>query len=77
MDYFSRLIKIYPKSADDMKWNYSNTNCGEAQIPPGDRTTGKTSDLHLYITYTVAPTETYLAYAGWCKFLKGIGPTHG
>jgi len=77
IDYFSRLIKIVPKSAKDMSWTYSNTNCGEAIIPPDDRKTGKSSDLHLYITFTVAPNDTYLAYAGWCKMVKKLGPTHG
>lgn len=60
-----------------MKWNSSSNNCGLVTIPDADKTTDKDSDLHLYVTYTDEPTKNFLAYAGWCRFLRTLGATHG
>ncbi|EAR98436.2 leishmanolysin family protein, putative (macronuclear) [Tetrahymena thermophila SB210] len=76
-NFFSNLITIIPKPKGSMKWDLRHNNCGEAIIPTADKTTDKDSDLHLYITFTNEPQETYIAYAGWCRFLRVIGPTHG
>ncbi|EGR26891.1 leishmanolysin family protein, putative [Ichthyophthirius multifiliis] len=75
--YFSRLIKIFPKKEADMRFKYSNKKCGLVPIPDIDRSQGKNSDLHLYISYTVEPGKNTLAYAGWCQFIDRLGPTHG
>ncbi|EAR98422.1 leishmanolysin family protein (macronuclear) [Tetrahymena thermophila SB210] len=76
-NFFSNLITIVPKPTGSMKWDLRLNKCGEATIPAADKTTDKDSDLHLYITFTDEPQETYLAYAGWCRFLRIVGPTHG
>jgi leishmanolysin len=60
-----------------MIWDYSNTKCGEVLIPATDKTVKRDSDLHLYISYKSDPNSSYLAYAGWCRMIKGIGSTHG
>lgn len=60
-----------------MKWNYSNNDCGNARVPQSDRDNGKDSDLHLYITFSNEANSSALAYAGWCRFLPKLGPTHG
>lgn len=33
--------------------------------------------MHLYVSFTYDPNESYLAFAGWCRMLEGIGPSHG
>ncbi|KAL4452842.1 hypothetical protein ABPG74_002407 [Tetrahymena malaccensis] len=76
-NFFSNLITIVPKPAGSMQWDLKLNKCGEASIPAADKTTDKDSDLHLYITFTEEPQDTYLAYAGWCRFIKALGPTHG
>ncbi|KAL4485599.1 hypothetical protein ABPG73_015391 [Tetrahymena malaccensis] len=76
-NFFSNLITIVPKPTGSMKWDLRGNKCGEATVPVADKTTDKDSDLHLYITFTDEPQETYLAYAGWCRFLRIVGPTHG
>ncbi|EAR98426.1 leishmanolysin family protein (macronuclear) [Tetrahymena thermophila SB210] len=76
-NFFNKLITIVPKPKGSMKWDLRRDKCGEATIPAADKTTDKDSDLHLYVTFTNEPQETYLAYAGWCKFVRIIGPTHG
>ncbi|EGR26889.1 leishmanolysin family protein, putative [Ichthyophthirius multifiliis] len=75
--YFSRLIKIFPKKEADMRYKYSNKKCGLVPIPDIDRTQAQNSDLHLYVSYTVEPGNNTLAYAGWCQFIDRLGPTHG
>ncbi|KAL4485601.1 hypothetical protein ABPG73_015393 [Tetrahymena malaccensis] len=75
-NFFSNLITIVPKPAGSMQWDLKLNKCGEASIPAADKTTDKDSDLHLYITFTEEPQDTYLAYAGWCRFIKALGPTH-
>ncbi|EAR98413.2 leishmanolysin family protein (macronuclear) [Tetrahymena thermophila SB210] len=76
LQYFSDLLTIVPKPAGAMKWNLGPT-CGLVTVPDADKTTDKDSDLHLYISYTDEPTKTFLAYAGWCRFLRVLGPSHG
>ncbi|EGR33747.1 leishmanolysin family protein, putative [Ichthyophthirius multifiliis] len=75
IDYFSRLIKIVPKSESFMK--YKGPKCLYVDVPKIDQTNAKNSDLHLYISYKNDPNSEYLAFAYSCQFLKGIGPTHG
>lgn len=76
IQFFNDLITIVPKTGN-MKWTNTSTTCGLATIPAADKTTDKVSDLHLYVTYTVEPTASFLAYAGWCRLLFVVGPTHG
>ncbi len=33
--------------------------------------------MHLYVTFTNEPDESYVAYATWCRFMPKRGPTHG
>ncbi|KAL4475179.1 hypothetical protein ABPG72_018836 [Tetrahymena utriculariae] len=75
--FFSNLITIVPKPKGSMKWDLRTNKCGEATIPVADKTTDKDSDLHLYITFIDEPKQSYIAYAGWCRSLRIIGPTHG
>ncbi|KAL4485598.1 hypothetical protein ABPG73_015390 [Tetrahymena malaccensis] len=76
-NFFSNLITIVPKPAGSMKWDSKSDTCGKATVPSVDKATDKDSDLHLYITFSDNPQETYLAYAGWCRSLISRGPTHG
>ncbi|EGR27784.1 leishmanolysin family protein, putative [Ichthyophthirius multifiliis] len=76
-DYFSRLIKIYPKSQQNMRYIQNQSKCGEVIITQVDRIQGKNSDLHLYVSYSEVVDDDYLAQAIWCQFLQGLGPTHG
>ncbi|EGR34158.1 leishmanolysin family protein, putative [Ichthyophthirius multifiliis] len=66
-----------PKKETDMRFKYSNKKCGLVPIPDIDRSQGKNSDLHLYISYTVERGKNTLAHAGWCQFIDNLGPTHG
>ncbi|EGR33955.1 leishmanolysin family protein, putative [Ichthyophthirius multifiliis] len=75
--YFYELIKIIPKSEQNMRYRQYNPKCGEYPIPQSDKDKGINSDLHIYTQFKIEPAETYLAYASWCQFLDGIGPTHG
>ncbi|EGR29674.1 leishmanolysin family protein, putative [Ichthyophthirius multifiliis] len=68
---------ILPKKETDMRFKYSNKKCGLVPIPDIDRSQGKNSDLHLYISYTVERGKNTLAHAGWCQFIDNLGPTHG
>ncbi|EWS73758.1 leishmanolysin family protein (macronuclear) [Tetrahymena thermophila SB210] len=76
-NFFSNLITIVPKPQGSMIWDLRSQKCGEATIPFADKATEKDSDLHLYVTFTDEPNEDFLAYAGWCRLLKIVGPTHG
>ncbi|KAL4478294.1 hypothetical protein ABPG72_009530 [Tetrahymena utriculariae] len=76
LQYFNDLLTIVPKPAGGMKWNLGPT-CGLVTVPDADKTTDKDSDLHLYVSFTDEPTKTFLAYAGWCRFLRTLGPSHG
>ncbi|EGR26906.1 leishmanolysin family protein, putative [Ichthyophthirius multifiliis] len=76
IDFFSRLIKIIPKSEPNMRYKQSH-KCGEVTVPQKDIIQGKRSDLHIYVQYKIEPEEEYQAYAGWCQFLDVLGPTHG
>ncbi|EGR32691.1 leishmanolysin family protein, putative [Ichthyophthirius multifiliis] len=75
IDYFSRLIKIIPKSEVNMR--YKSSKCGNVVVPQIDKTNGKNSDLHLYIQYEMDLDSQYYASATWCQFLDGQGPSHG
>ncbi|EGR34483.1 leishmanolysin family protein, putative [Ichthyophthirius multifiliis] len=61
----------------DMRFKQSSGKCGLVTIPNIDKTQGKNSDLHLYISYTVERGKNTLAHAGWCQFIDNLGPTHG
>ncbi|EAR98414.2 leishmanolysin family protein (macronuclear) [Tetrahymena thermophila SB210] len=76
LQYFTDLITIVPKPPGSMKWNLGPT-CGLVNITDADRNNERDSDLHLYVSYSDEIAKPYLAYAGWCKFLKVLGPTHG
>ncbi|EGR26885.1 leishmanolysin family protein, putative [Ichthyophthirius multifiliis] len=60
-----------------MKYQQSHPKCGEVIVPQNDKTQGKNSDLHLYVSYTNNKDDNYLAVASWCQFVDGLGPTHG
>ncbi|EGR29170.1 leishmanolysin family protein, putative [Ichthyophthirius multifiliis] len=77
IDYFSRLIKIVPKSEQNMRYQGQSGKCGQVLIPQIDKDQGKDSDLHIYLQYRDDLKQEYLARASWCQFLKGLGPTHG
>ncbi|EGR26907.1 leishmanolysin family protein, putative [Ichthyophthirius multifiliis] len=78
IEFFSQLIKIVPKSESNMRYKpASQQQCGQVVIPQIDKVQGKISDLHIYVQYKIEPEDEYLAYAGWCQFLDGLGPTHG
>ncbi|EGR33972.1 leishmanolysin family protein, putative, partial [Ichthyophthirius multifiliis] len=77
IDYFSKLIKIIPRSESDMRYKTKYGYCGGVEVPQNDRVIGKKSDLHIYVQFKNESTLTYIANAGWCQFLNGLGPTHG
>ncbi|EGR26887.1 leishmanolysin family protein, putative [Ichthyophthirius multifiliis] len=75
IEYFTRLIKIIPKSEVNMR--YKSSKCGKVDVPQSDKTRGKNSDLHLYVQYVMEDDQQYQASAIWCQFLDAQGPTHG
>ncbi|EGR26883.1 leishmanolysin family protein, putative [Ichthyophthirius multifiliis] len=56
---------------------YKSQKCGNFDVPQIDKTSGKDSDLHLYVQYVMDVDQQYYASATWCQFLDGLGPSHG
>lgn len=73
--YFSDLLMILPRSPY-MIWDSLNSKCGAVVVPDTDKKQYLDSDLHLYLGYTIT-SQTYLAFAGWCRMIPGVGATHG
>ncbi|EGR26882.1 leishmanolysin family protein, putative [Ichthyophthirius multifiliis] len=77
LDPVEEYSDILPKKETDIRYKYSNAKCGIVPIPQIDRTQGRNSDLHLYVSYTVESSNNALANANWCQFINRLGPTHG